>query len=375
MVDRNRAFFGARARRSALAFLTPLSLLAASAPTLAQAPPTPAVLVQPAEMRSLARRADFIGRVEAIEKVDLRARVSGFLGPRQFNDGDAVTADQVLFEIEPESFQAAVAQRQAQLESAKATFDNADTQLQRGKELIKTNAVAQTQLDQRIADQARAAAAVKEAQAALADAQIKLSYTKIKSPISGRVGRPAVTPGNLVGPDSGVLATVVRDDEVNVLFPVSQREILDARRAGGDAADIKVSLKLADDSIYGEIGKIGFLDVSVDAKTDGQVVRATFKNPKRLLTDGQSVRVQLERTAGEESVAIPQAAIAMDQGGAYVFVVSPTNQVEQRRVKTGVQRDGLVAVEAGVKAGDLVIVQGQQRARPGQIVTPQRVAK
>ena len=116
MVDRNRAFFGARARRSALAFLTPLSLLAASAPTLAQAPPTPAVLVQPAEMRSLARRADFIGRVEAIEKVDLRARVSGFLGPRQFNDGDAVTADQVLFEIEPESFQAAVAQRQAQLE-------------------------------------------------------------------------------------------------------------------------------------------------------------------------------------------------------------------------------------------------------------------
>jgi membrane fusion protein (multidrug efflux system) len=373
MLDWKRALPGDRAR--GLAFLASLAWIAASAPVLAQTPPAPAVLVQPAEMRSLARRSDFIGRVEAIEKVDLRARVSGFLGPRRFNDGDAVKADQVLFEIEPESFEAAVAQRQAQLESAKATLDNADVQLQRGRELIKTNAVAQTQLDQRIADQARAAAAVKEAQAGLTDAQIKLSYTKIKSPIAGRVGRPAVTPGNLVGPDSGVLATVVRDDEVNVLFAVSQREILEARRSGGDAGDIKVSLRLADGSTYEETGKIGFLDVSVDAKTDGQVVRATFKNPKRVLTDGQSVRVQLERTSVEQSVAIPQAAVAMDQGGAYVFVVSASNQVEQRRVSTGVQRDGLVAIESGVKAGDLVIVQGQQRARPGQTVTPQRAGK
>lgn len=353
----------------ALLFLS----LAAAEHVFAQTPAVPAVLVVPAEVRSLAQQRDFVGRVEAVERVDLRARVSGFLGPRQFRDGDRIKAGQALFLIEPESYQALVDQRQAQLESAQAVLDNADLQLQRGRELGKTNAIAQAQIDQRQADQSKAAASVKEAQAALEDARIQLSYTTIKSPIDGRIGRAAVTPGNLVGPDTGVLATVVRDDDVHVLFSVSQREILDARRRGLGASSNDVKLKLADGQLYDQPGTLGFLDVTVDTKTDGQLVRATFPNPGQLLTDGQTVRVVLEEANQAQTVAIQQAAIAVDQTGPYVFVVSADNKVELRRIRMGTQRDGLVAIEDGIKAGDLVIVQGQQRAKPGQIVAPQRV--
>ncbi len=337
--------------------------------------PVPAVLVQAAELKSLSRQNDFIGRVEAIEKVELRARVSGFLGPRKFVDGDRVKAGQTIFEIEPEPFQALVDQRQAQLESAKAALENAELQLQRGKELGRTNAIAQSQIDQRVSDQARAAAAVKEAEAGLTDATIKLSYTKILSPIEGRIGRAAVTPGNLVGPESGVLTTIVRDDEVNVLFAVSQREILDARRRGVDAGQIKVRLKLADGQLYDDIGRLTFIDVSVDAKTDGQILRASFPNAKRLLSDGQTVRLILEQESEAPSVVVPQAAVAVDQAGSYVLVVTPSNVVELRRVKAGLQRDGATAIDAGLKPGEFVVVQGQQRARPGQTVVAQPITR
>ena len=342
-------------------------------PAFAQAP-APAVLVQPAETRALARQNDFIGRVEAVEKVDLRARAAGFLAARSFKEGEAVKAGQVLLEIEREPFVAIVDQREAQLAGAQAVLDNARTQLERGRELSRTNAIAQAQVDQRISDEARAAASVKEAQAALEDARIKLAYTQIKSPIDGHVGRAAVSVGNLVGPDSGVLATVVRDDDVRVLFSVTQRDILEVRRRATGGA-FTARLKLADGSFYEEPGKLDFVDVTVDSRTDGQIVRASFPNAKRLLTDGQTVRITIEQEASTQSVVIPQAAVAIDQAGSYVFVVNATNAVEQRRIKTGVQRDGMLAVDEGIKAGELVIVQGLQRVRPGVTVNPQRATK
>ena len=344
-----------------------------SLPAFAQAP-VPAVLVQPAESIVLARQSEFIGRVEAVEKVDLRARAGGFLSARSFKEGEAVKTGQVLLEIEREPFVAIVDQREAQLAGAQAVLDNARTQLERGRELSRTNAIAQAQVDQRIADEARAAASVKEAQATLEDARIKLAYTQIRSPIDGRVGRVTVSVGNLVGPDSGVLATVVRDDEVRVLFSVTQRDLLEVRRRGTGGA-FTARLKLADGSFYEEAGKLDFIDVTVDSRTDGQIVRATFPNAKRLLTDGQTARIVIEQEGKAQSVAIPQSALAIDQAGSYIFVVNATNQVEQRRIKTGVQRDGLLAVEAGVAAGELVIVQGLQRVRAGVTVIPQRAPK
>ena len=330
----------------------------------------PAVLVQPAELTPIADQSEFIGRAAAVDKVELRARVKGFLGPRKFNDGDAVKEGQVLFTIEPEPYQAAVAQKVAQRDAAKAALTNAELQLNRAEELLRSKTGTQVTYDQRLSEQLQAKAQLEDASAQLRDAEIQLSYTEIKSPIDGRVGRAAVSPGNIVGPDSGVLATVVSENPIRVLFSITQRELLDARRdtTSGDA--LVVRLRLADGSIYKNKGKLDFIDVTADAKTDGQMVRAVFDNKEGLLTDGQTVRVIVEGEKVPTVVAVPQAAIAQDQSGSYLFVVNDKNVAEQRRVKTGVSRDGLVSITEGLKAGEKVIIQGQQRVRPGMTVTP-----
>ena len=364
MRDRYRAAF--------LAVATVLSATLWSAPSLSQqgAPP-PAVLVQPAELKPLADQAEFIGRAAAVDKVELRARVKGFLGPRQFNDGDIVKEGQVVFLIEPETYQATVDQKVAQRDAAKAALANADNQLKRAAELLRTNTGTAVTYDQRLSEQLQAKAQLEDSEAQLRDAQLQLSYTQIKSPIAGRIGRAAFSPGNLVSPDSGVLATVVSENPIRVLFPVTQRELLEARRSGGTGGDdIVARLRLADGSIYKETGKIDFLDVTVDPRTDTQIVRATFPNKDGILTDGQTVRVILEGDKVPEVVAVPQAAIAQDQTGAYLFIVNDKNAAEQRRINTGVSRDGLVGITEGLKAGDRVIIQGQQRVRPGMTVNP-----
>lgn len=335
-----------------------------------QAGPPPAVLVQPAELRSMAKQSEFVGRAEALEKVDLRARVTGFLGPRLFKDGDDVKEGQVIFTIEKQPFEAAVDQRKAQLAAAQATLANADQQLARTTELTRKGNAPVAQLDQRTAEQGQAKAAVMEAEANLRDAQIQLSYTEIKTPISGRIGRPVVSPGNLVGPDTGVLATVVKDDPMQVLFSVTQREMIEARDSEV-TGKVRARVRLADGSFYSEKGRIDFLDVQVNPRTDGQTVRAMFANPDDILTSGQTVRVIIEEKGGAEVVVIPQSAVAIDQTGPYVFVVGEENKVEQRRVRLGTDRAGFAVVEEGVKVGERVVVQGQQRIRAGMTVAPQ----
>lgn len=334
--------------------------------------PPPAVLVQPAELKPLSAQSEFIGRAAAVDKVDLMARVKGFLGARKFGDGDEVKEGQVLFTIERDPYQAAVDQKIAARDAAKAALDNADIALKRAADLLRTNTGTQATYDTRLSEQLQAKAQVESAEASLRDAQIQLSYTEIKSPITGRIGRAAVSPGNIVGPDSGVLATVVSEHPMRVLFPITQRELMDARKDNDAGADtsLVVQVRLADGSLYKEKGKIDFIDVTVDPRTDGQIVRAEFPNADRTLTDGQTLRVVVERGKVPSVVVVPQGAIAMDQSGAYLFVVNDKNQAEQRRVKVGVGRDGLIAIDDGLKQGEKVIIQGQQRVRPGMTVTP-----
>lgn len=334
----------------------------------------PAVLVQPAELTPIADQSEFIGRAAAVDKVDLRARVKGFLGPRKFNDGDMVKKDQVVFTIEPETYQAAVDQKIAQRDSAQAGLTNADFQLQRAAELLRTNTGTKQTYDQRVSEQLQAKAQLEDAKAQLRDAEIQLSYTEIKSPIDGRIGRAAVSPGNIVSPDSGVLATVVSETPIRVLFPVTQRELLEAKRDASAGDPPIVRLRLADGSLYKENGKLDFIDVTVDPKTDGQIVRATFDNKDGMLTDGQTVRVVLEESKPRTVVVVPQQAIAIDQTGPYLFVVDDKNVVELRRVKTGNMRNGLLVISDGLKPGEKVIVQGQQRVRQGMTVAPSPVA-
>jgi membrane fusion protein (multidrug efflux system) len=362
-----------RARRSFVFALVAAILLTAltGGPAAAQqgaAPP--AVLVQAAENVPIADQFEFIGRAAAVDKVDLRARVKGFLGPRLFADGDQVKKDQIVFTIERDPYQAAVDQKLAQRDAARAALTNAELQLKRAAELLRTNTGTQATYDQRLSEQLQAKAQLEDAGAQLRDAEIQLSYTEIKSPIDGRIGRAAFSPGNIVGPDSGVLATVVSEKPIRVLFPVTQREFLDARRDKAAGDPLIVRLRLADGNIYDEKGQLDFIDITVDPKTDGQIVRATFPNKEGFLTDGQTVRVILEAEKPQTVVAVPQQAIALDQTGPYVFVVNDKNVVEMRRVKTGVSRNGLLAITEGLKPGERVIVQGQQRVREGMTVAP-----
>ena len=323
-----------------------------------RAAPPPAVLVQPAELKPLAAQSEFIGRAAAVDKVDLRARVKGFLGPRKFNDGDQVKEGQVVFTIEPETYQAAVDQKIAQRDAAKAALANADIQLKRADELLRTNTGTQAVRDQRLSEQLQAKAQLEDAKAQLRDAQIQLSYTEIKSPIAGRIGSAAVSPGNLVSPDSGVLATVVSETPDARAVPGDPARAAGARKRDGSIGGppaVRLQLRLADGSLYKEKGKLDFIDVTVDPKTDGQIVRAVFDNKDDLLTDGQTVRVVIEDDKPPTVVAVPQAAIALDQAGPYLFVVNDKNVAEQRRVKTGIARDGLIAIDRrteGRREGD-----------------------
>lgn len=355
-------------------FIVSLFVLHLVAPASAQekeqqAAAAPAVLVAEAKEQAIGRQTEFVGRVEALEKVDLRARVSGFLRERKFEAGAQIKSGDVLYLIEREPFQAALDQRQAQLESAIATHDNSVLSLKRYKDLEAKQAASTAQLDERIAEERRASAGIAQAKAAVADAKISLSYTEIVAPISGTIGRSSVDPGNLVGPDSGVLATLVRTDKMYALFPVTQRQLLDAKKSGSDAKDLIVRAKLADGTLAEQKGVIDFIDVKVDPRTDGQIVRAIFPNENGLLTDGQTLRLVIESKNPSQATVIPTTALATDQEGTYVFVVNGENKVERRNLKLGISRDGLIAVTDGLKQGERVIVQGQQKVRAGITVS------
>ncbi|MFE0753979.1 efflux RND transporter periplasmic adaptor subunit [Inquilinus sp. NPDC058860] len=346
----------------------------------AQAPqmPPPAVGVVTAAKRPVAEGVTFVGRVQAVNKVDLVARVEGFLQQRNYTEGQEVKAGDPLFVLEKDTYQAAVDQAQANLASAQATADNAKLQTDRARELIKNQNVAQSTLDDRIAAEKSAVASVQQYQAALEQAQINLGYTEIKAPFDGRVGISTFSVGALVGPSSGALATIVSQDPIYVVFPVSDRFILDVQQQTGagrvEPQDVVVRLTLANGSQYPQTGKIDFTDVKVDQNTDTLTVRAQFPNPDRTLTDGQYARVTAERKNPVEALVIPQRAILTDQTGSYVLVVGDGNRAAAKHITTGANQGADVVVQQGLNDGDAVIVDGIQKVRPGQEVNPAPVA-
>lgn len=342
----------------------------------AQAPqmPPPAVGVVTAAKRPVAEGVTFVGRIQAINKVDLVARVEGFLQQRAYTEGQEVKAGDLLFVLEKDTYQASVDQAQANLASAQATADNAKLQTERARELIKNQNVAQSTLDDRIAAEKSAVASVQQNQAALEQAQINLGYTEIKAPFDGRVGISTFSVGALVGPSTGTLATIVSQDPIYVVFPVSDRFIQDVQQASGsgrvEPQDVVVHLTLANGSAYPQTGKIDFTDVKVDQNTDTLQVRAVFANPNRILTDGQYARVTAERKDPVEALVIPQRAILTDQTGNFVLVVGEGNKAAAKHITTGASQGADVVVQQGLNDGDVVIVDGVQKVRPGQEVNP-----
>ena len=338
----------------------------------AAAPPA-AVFVARVERQAISRGADFIGRVEAIDRVDILARVTGFLQARHFNEGDAVKAGQLLFTLEQPPFAAEVALRRAQVDSARADLANATTQVTRGRELLKTNAIPQATLDDRITAEAEAKAKVAAAEAQLQQAEINYGYTEIRAPFDGRAGRSPLSPGNVVGPSTGTLVTIVRDDPTRISFPVTQRQLLQFRRQGGsgEADRIKVRVRLPDGNMLDSTGRFEFIDVTTNRSTDSVLVQASIPNAQRLLVDGQAVTVVVEAGEPEQAIVIPQSALQIDQAGSFVLIVGAENKVEVKRVKTTRGLGGQLVVNEGLEIGQMVITEGAQRARPGAVVAPQ----
>ena len=337
-------------------------------PAFAQQPAPQAVPVGTvyAERKAIATTFDFVGRVEAINRVDVRARVTGYLDEVLFKEGDLVKEGAPLYRIEKGLFDAAVAQAQGALERSKAAYDLAVIQTQRAVELLAKNAGTAVARDQAVAQEAAAKGAMTTDQANLQTAKINLGYTDITAPITGKIGRTNITKGNVVGPDSGVLTVIVSQDPMYVTFPVSQREFLKARETGktGDTSGVKIRIRFSDGKLYDKVGQINFVNVTVDRSTDTVLVRATMPNPDGVLVDGQLVRVLAEAGTAEERIVIPQAALIADQEGVYVFVVED-GKAAVRRIKVGAESGTGIVVDQGLKGGEQIIVEGMQGVRPG----------
>lgn len=362
------------ARTKRISSTLPLSVMALAAAfglgtgALAQQPAPTAVPVGTvmAEKRAITQTADFVGRIEAVNRVDIRARVTGYLEEVLFKDGATVAEGAPLFRIERAPFEAAVEQAQGALEKAQGALQNATVQRQRAEELLRTNAGSVAIRDQRVAEEKGAQGDLTVAEANLKSAQINLGYTEIKAPIAGRIGRTKVTKGNVVGPDSGVLAQIVSDDPMYVTFPVSQREFLALKtnRLPADGSAPLVSLKFSDGSTYDQKGRVDFVDVSVERSTDTVLVRATLPNPGGKLLDGTLVRVGVQAPQSEEKVLVPQSALIADQQGSYVFAVEDGKAVV-KRVKVGAEAGSYIAIDQGLSGNEQIVIQGLQNLRPG----------
>lgn len=336
----------------------------------ATAPP-PAVTVVKAELGDVRPSITFTGRVEAIDKVDLRARIDGFLEQELFKEGADVKADELLFVIEKGLYVANVEQAKGGLEKAKAALALADIEVDRQSTLVARDVASKAKLDEAIAKQGEARGEVAQRKAALERAELELSYTDIRAPVAGRIGRSAFSIGNFVTPSSGMLATIVSQDPIYVSFPVTQREILEIRKTQGansSAEKAVIFVELADGSRYAHPGTINFVDVTVNPGTDTVQVRASFPNPDRTLVDGQLVSVVAQSDKAEQALLIPQAAVQVDQAGPFVLIVDSASKIEVRRIETDKTQGTHLRVRNGLVAGDRVVTEGVQKVRPGQVV-------
>jgi membrane fusion protein (multidrug efflux system) len=342
----------------------------------------PVVGVVRAALTPIYQTSQYIGRIQAVSKITLRARVTGVLEERDFKEGDEVKKGQKLFVIEQPPYEAAVLQAQGQVLQAEASLRNAKQNLTRSQTLLNTPAGQRSTLDSDVATAGQSQGALLVAEAELQTAQINLGYTTIVSPIDGRIGI-ATDPGNTVAFTDAAVATLVSEDPEYVLFPVSEVEAAQLKqqyaKLGGLAA-ITVKLQLPSGQMYDKTGTIDFTDISVNSSTDTIDLRATVPNPPRAsdtaaggdrtLVDGGFVTVILQSKNPIQRITVPRAAVLADQQGYYVFVVGDGNKAERRNITLGDSTALLAVVATGLKAGDQVIADGVQRVRPGAPVKP-----
>lgn len=384
---------------------------ATAAPALAQtaaAPSAPSVIVAPIVDQDVSTRFPFVGNVEAIQQVDLKARVQGFLDQVAFTEGAYVKTGQLLYQIEQAPFQAQLAQAQGQLAAGKAQLASAQANLQekqltldRQTALVKSGTVSQAVVDTATADRDVAAASVQQAQAAIAQAeaqvqtaQLNLSYTTISAPIAGRIGVTNYTVGNLVNESSGTLSTLVQVNPIRVAFAIPEKDYVTVMRnaakgaktpqqaetvtdeaaigAGPDPDSFKLSLVLPDGSSYKNGGKVEFINNQVNANTGTVTVRAMFDNPDNLLLPGEYVMVTIQVGDTTKMPVVPQSAVLQTADSTYVFVLDTDNKAVSRTITYNpqIKVNGGYAVTSGLIAGETVIVDGVQKVKPGMVVAP-----
>ena len=336
--------------------------------------PPPAVTVATVKMENVAPASSFIGRVIAIQSVQIVARVTAYIDNVPVQQGSDVTAGQVMYQLQTSQYEADVKSAQAQVESAQAGLRNAQVTYDRANQLNRQGFEATSNLDTAIANRDQAQASVLTAQANLALAALNLSYCTIKSPIDGRIGAITLTKGNLVTPSTPALATVNQLDPIRVVFSVSNREVVQVEQRTGNssaeiAAGLVLSLMLPDGTKYPEPGRIAFLSNEVDQSTGTVSVYGDFPNPKRLLLPGAFVNVDVREAKPDDEILAPLAAVQTEQKGSYVLVVGADNKVVQQPVETGRQVAQRIIISKGLKAGERVIVEGVQKVRAGQVVS------
>lgn len=349
-----------------------------------QAPPAPQVEVLVVEAQLVVPRFEYVGRVEATDEYQVRPRVEGYIRARHFIEGDMVQKGQLLFEIDPRPFIAALENQRANLAKAEASLRVAERNYRRGSQLVKEGAISQMQMDELTGTYDEALSQVEAARADVDTAELNLSYTEIYAPLTGRISLTQYTEGSLVGPESDPLTSIVRMDPIYVLFEVPedrlfavQEETERRRREGVAPLQRDIRIEQPDGSLYPHRGQIVFVDNQIDPNTGSVKVRARFPNPEQMLVQGQFTRLSIRVFGGKEAVRplVPQSAVLEDMQGRYVYVVGEDKLAKKRYLELGQREGELWAVDKGLKAGETVIINGLQRVMANKPVTPQKSAR
>ncbi len=338
--------------------------------------PLPKVTVAQVVARDITEWDEFTGRLEAVNAVEVRPRVSGYISAVRFDEGAIVKRGDLLFEIDPRPFQAEVDRLRAELARARVTVQRARNEVERAERLSTDNAMSAEEQDRRASFADESSAQVAAVEAALRAAELNLEFTQVTSPIDGRVGRAIVTEGNLVSSGPGVgtlLTTVVSLDPIYATFDADEQTFLEygdvARRNG-----LRIRMALANDDGFPHEGKLDFLDNQIDPSTGTIRGRAIFSNGKRTLTPGLFVRLQLPGSGSFRGLLIQDRAVGTDLDKRFVYVVTADGTIAYREVNLGPLVDGLRVVRSGLQENDAVVINGMQRVRPGARVEPQLVA-
>jgi len=337
--------------------------------------PAPAVSVYNISVNEIGSYREFVARTVASKEVDLRARIEGELIERHFEEGSGVEKDQILLKIDPAAYQASLESAKADLSSKIAGAGGAARDLKRGREVADKGYISQSDLDKLITNDSQAKAAVKVAKSALEKAELNLSYTVIKAPFSGRIGKVNYSVGTVVNPTSSTLATLIATDPMYVSFQVEESDYVSYLQKHKNSQrpedlSIDISLRLPNNTKYSEQGLFTFADTKIDQGMGTVELRAIFNNPDGIILPGLFVTLIIEGKNKESMALVPQAAVQENQQGKFVLVVSEDNKVSQRLVVLGRRINAMWVVESGLKANEKVIVEGLQKVRNGIEVKP-----